>query len=423
MIGTYTSFDEDQDFAWNAVPLYLFLYGVENQLDQPLVVWPELRRLLQDAARENYLAEICKSESCATARRAHWRDMLASNFIRDIYLFQAKTTLQQDLKLMAYLNSRPNSNHYNGITNNCADFAADVLNFYFPGSARPDHLNDFGMTSPKAISKSFTHYARRHPALGLHVLRFSQLPGRFTPSHDVRKGTESAFRSKKWLLPMLFHWHELVLFTASYALTGRFNPERELRRYPGNESDILSDYAASHPAQTQPTLQMAALDYAGLFSTVEPASYLGTGEEWKLYRDRLSELIDEAVKKQLITERKSLQRLMKECGTRQHIFLDPSGGAWLEVVEDGVVRRVGISARNINAPGSDPEMAYVIMLARAEEMLQRSSKNRESLQQFRRDWQLLLEARHRLWPAPTSAGCGTCDQIPFGQRATQLNAK
>ena len=98
---------------------------------------------------------------------------------------------------MAYLNSRPNSNHYNGLTNNCADFAADVLNFDFPGSARPDHLNDFGMTSPKAICKSFTHYARRHPALALHVMRFSQLPGRFTPSHDVRKGTESAFRSEK----------------------------------------------------------------------------------------------------------------------------------------------------------------------------------------------------------------------------------
>ena len=83
------------------------------------------------------------------------------------------------------------------------------------------------MTSPKAISKSFTHYARRHPALGLHVIRFSQLPGRFTPSHDVRKGTESAFRSKKWLLPMLLRWHELVLFAGSYAQTGRFNPECE----------------------------------------------------------------------------------------------------------------------------------------------------------------------------------------------------
>jgi hypothetical protein len=105
------------------------------------------------------------------------------------------------------------------------------------------------------------------------------------------------------------------------------------------------------------------------------------------------------------------------------VFLDPSGAAWPEAVDDGIVRRVGISASNINAGGSDPEMAYVIMLARAEEMLHRSSKNRESLQQFHRDWRLLLEARHRLWPAPTSAGCATCDEIPFGQRATQLNAK
>ena len=69
------------------------------------------------------------------------------------------------------------------------------------------------------------------------------------------------------------------------------------------------------------------------------------------------------------------------------------------------------------------QMADVIMLARVEEMLHRSAKNRESLQQFHRDWQLLREARHRLWPAPTTAGCATCDAVPFGQHAIQLNAK
>ena len=201
VISTYTTFGEDQEFAWNVVPLDLFLYGVADERDRPLLAWPALRRLLQDTSRENYLTGICQSVSCVANPRAHWRDMFASTFVRDIYLFRAKTTLQQDLALMAHLNSGNNTSHYNGFTNNCADFAAEVLNFYFPGAARADHLNDFGMTSPKAISKSFTHYGRRHPALEFQVFRFSQLSGRFNASHDARKGTEMAFRSKKCSCP------------------------------------------------------------------------------------------------------------------------------------------------------------------------------------------------------------------------------
>jgi hypothetical protein len=55
----------------------------------------------------------------------HWRDMVGGTSVRTVYLFRVKTTAEQD------------------------------------------HLNDFGMTSPTAISKSFTHYGDAHPELWL----------------------------------------------------------------------------------------------------------------------------------------------------------------------------------------------------------------------------------------------------------------
>ena len=128
--------------------------------------------------------------------------------------------------------------------------------------------------------------------------------------------------------------------------------------------------------------------------------------------------------KELIPEKKSLHRLVKELGGRGQASLDRGGAAWLEVAEGGLVRRVGVAASNINARGSDPELAYLIMLARVDEMLHRSSKDRELLPYFQRDWQLLLESRRRLWPVATRvSGCAGCDEDPFGKHKTTLNLK
>ncbi len=405
VISMYNGLDEDQDFEWNAVPLSLFLYGVEEERDRPLLAWPALFRLLQDHARESYMASVCQAAPCGANRPGNWRYLFAATFIRSAYIFQVKTTLQQDLAFMIHLNTRPNVNHYNGMTNNCADFAAEVLNFYFPGSARPDHINDFGITSPKAISKSLTHYARRHPELELRVFRFTQVPGTYKQSHDARKGTEMFFRSKKVLLPMLLRPHELAALIGSYTLSGRFNPEHELQRQPGADNVFLSYQAGLERQETQPAhFQPAALaDYVDLVVTPKPVhpqdAFLGTDAQWKSYSKALNELADEAVSKKLIGDRKALRKLVKELGKNGQTSLDSSGAAWLVVMDEGIPRRVGVAASNINAHESDPELAYQIMLARVDEMLRRSSKNRELLPYFERDWQLMLESRQRLWPA------------------------
>ena len=160
----------------------------------------------------------------------------------------------------------------------------------------------------------------------------------------------------------------------------------------------------SLPAHIQP---VALADYADLVvppKQVRPRDrILGTREQWKSYREAFDEMTGEAVNKKLIPEEKALHKVVKKLGEHGRTSLDSGGSAWLEVNEDNVSRQVGVLASNINAHGSDPELAYLIMLARVDEMLHRSAKNRELLPYFERDWALLQEARQRLWPAPTRA--------------------
>jgi hypothetical protein len=391
VFSNYSSFEEDQPYEWNVVPLNVFLYGVENERDQPLFASSELRRSLQQRFLERELLEVCTGP-CTENRRAHWRDMVAATFARDIYLFQVKTTLDQDLKLIAKYNTMANVDHYNGFTQNCADFARGVINTYFPGAARPDHLNDFGMTSPKAIAKSFSRYAKRHPELQFYVRRFSQVHGDFKRSGECRKGTEVAFRFKKWLFPMLLKSHELALFAASYFLTGQFNPERELRRRPTEQvaaAELESAAARSdnYPALLQQLQQKEQQERAGSF---------GTAEEWKSYAGAFDTLIDQAVEKGIINNRSSLGGMFRDLDAHGVTFIDNDGAAWLDLLEGETVRRAGVSASNIDAPGSDPLFAYRIMLARVDRILKGSRKNREMMPQFKADWALLERTRERL---------------------------
>jgi hypothetical protein len=93
------------------------------------------------------------------------------------------------------------------------------------------------MTSPKAIARSFTRYAKRHPEADFRVLHFAQVPGTIKRSSECRAGTEQLVRSKKLLVPMLiFADHVLPFVAASYILTGRFNPQRELEKHPTIEA-------------------------------------------------------------------------------------------------------------------------------------------------------------------------------------------
>lgn len=159
--------------------------------------------------------------------------MVGATFIRSLHIFVVDTTREQDLKLIEEFNALPNENHFNGFTRNCADFTKRVINTYFPSAAHRDYINDFGLTSPKAVARTFAQYADQHPEAHFRVLHFAQLPGTIKRSSECRAGTEQLYRSKKLLVPTLvLGIHELPVVAASYLLTGRFNADHAFEEHP-----------------------------------------------------------------------------------------------------------------------------------------------------------------------------------------------
>jgi hypothetical protein len=86
-------------------------------------------------------------QSCTTDTNLNWRDMVAMTFVREVHLFAVHATGTQDEKFIQDFNARANVNHYNGLTNNCSDFARRVIAECFTHATSPDYLNDFGGVS------------------------------------------------------------------------------------------------------------------------------------------------------------------------------------------------------------------------------------------------------------------------------------
>src|SRR6202050_1630719 len=143
VISNYTTLGEDQPYEWNIVPLSVYLYGVEDPQDRPLISSKAIKAALEERYRDKYLAAICTQERCRSGKSSEWREMVAATLERSLYMFVVKTSVEQDQALMAAFNSLPNVNHFNGMTRNCADFTRRVLNTYYPGAVKPDYLNDF----------------------------------------------------------------------------------------------------------------------------------------------------------------------------------------------------------------------------------------------------------------------------------------
>jgi hypothetical protein len=304
--------------------------------------------------------------------KSEWREMVAATFIRSVYIFTIETTEEQDRKLITEFNDAPNENHFNGVTRNCADFTRRVINTYFPKATHPDYLNDFGMTSPKAIARSFTHYALRHPEYNLRVYHFAQVPGTIERSREVRAGTEQLYRSKKFLIPMiLFADHAVPVVAGSYLLTGRFNPGHEFERRPAIEE------ASAQHKQVEPV------------SPEERTRIVGTSKEWKEYRKALDSMIVDGVQAEVIDDRRDLKSFFKHFDEAGAPYIDEHGQVWMETSENGRSTKVGLSASNVLDSDSDPELVHIFLLTRVDHILKSPKHSRETMSEFVQDWSAL----------------------------------
>jgi hypothetical protein len=414
VISNYTTLGEDQPFEWNIVPLSIYLYGVEDPQNRPLFASQKIKRALEERYRTKFLAGYCDSSTCRTSGKAEWREMVGATLERSIYMFVVETSVEQDRALIAEFNSLPNQNHFNGITKNCATFSRRVINTYYPHAARADYLNDFGLITPKAIARSFTHFAEHHPEAHLRVLHFAQLPGTIKRSTECRNATEQLYHSKKLLVPMiLFADHELPFVAATYLLTGRFNPQHELEQHPTAEAaDIKLEIREAKAENDVPREeQLEAL------INEESAQLVGTAKEWKQYRDAFGSLSDDAISREIIPNYDFLGRLYKYLDRAGTLSVDANGTLWLDLSQGGKPSRIGLSASNIFAAGSDSQWAYALTLARANHYLKSPKHSREIMPEFKNDWALLEAARVN--STTTTAANNT---LPSGgARATALS--
>lgn len=390
VMSNYTTLGEDQPFEWNVVPLAVYLYGVEDPQNRPLFGSQKIKHALEERYRARFLSAYCESAACRTSNKAEWREMVGATLERSIYVFVVETSVEQDRALIAEFNALPNQNHFNGVTRNCADFSRRVINTYFPHATRPDYLNDFGLITPKAIARSFTRFGERHPEAHLRVLHFAQLPGTIKRSSECRNANEQLFRSKKLLVPMiLFADHELPFMAASYLLTARFNPEHELEHHPTAEAADIDEeiHEARADSDTSREQQLEAI------INREGAELVGTAKEWQEYRQKFGSLADEAVSREVIPDRDFIGRFFKFLDRAGTPAVDSNGSLWLDISEGGKPAKIGLSANNIFATGTDSQWAYALTLARANHYLNSPKHSREIMADFKSDWALLQAAR------------------------------
>jgi hypothetical protein len=400
VMSTYLNLGENQRYEWNIVPLAAYVYGVRDTGNRPLFGSEKVKALLEQRYRDRVLSPYCSGQDCKTNDKANWREMVGAGMLRSMYIFVVKTTLRQDLDLIAKFNALPNENHFNIVTRNCADFAKYVLDTYFPHAAHRDFINDFGMTSPKAVARSFTHYALSHPRSQFRILHFSQSPGTFKRSSEVRNGTEQLYHAKKLLVPMvIFADHALPVVAAAHVLTGRFNPEREFEEHPA----VLATPARYQIRAADTGIDDARGERLRAVEVRDPEEVVGTPKEWKRYNQEFDLMVNEALREEVIPSREYLDHFFKYLDQSGKPFTDGKGALWMEVSE-GDATKVGVSVNNIFAPGSDPWLAFTLLLARVHQVLKSPRHRRETLIEFKEDWALLEYARVRTSEATAIAG-------------------
>ncbi len=170
---------------WIAIPLLRYLYAVGSAEDIPLVADPRLVNFL----RNNYLNTIGVTDAASY-------QLAGSAYDRTTFGFRMATRAEQDDQLIALLNSGQNNESYKLLSRNCADFAKQIINFYYPKAIHRSIIGDLGAMTPKQSAKSLVHFAKHHPEMQLTTFIIPQVPGlkRSKPVHGV---IESVVLAKK----------------------------------------------------------------------------------------------------------------------------------------------------------------------------------------------------------------------------------
>ena len=312
---------------------------------------------LRDRYRRQYLEDIAPDVKNGETPGGNWYELVGSSYDRTIYGFEIETTPEQDEALIRKLNSSPNESHFHLVSRNCADFAKDVLNSYFPKALHRSVVADIGMTTPKQMAKTLTKFSARHPELQFSRLVIAQVPGgmpRSTPVHGV---VESFLKSKKYIVPSvvvspIFAGCVAAVYVGTGA--GHFDPERGARVF------VVGG---------------------------DPQFPLGR-EDRRAYELELKHLLAAAYPE---ASGQKVDRTWERLQSRARAGVDDQGRPVLRMEIDGNPVQVGDSAENVLQGSAPPQFVRQLIEARLRSELRRGPSHGLTESEMARDWKLLQQ--------------------------------
>jgi hypothetical protein len=337
---------------WIAVPLIPYLYAVSKPEEIPLFADAKLVSFL----RSSYLQTLLLPSEANPGAEPRYQ-LAGSAYDRSTYGFRVATRPEQDDALIKVLNSAPNKESYKLLDRNCADFARQIINFYYPRAIHRSVIGDLGVMTPKQAAKTLVHFSKHHPETQLTTFIIPQVPGR-KRSRPVRGVIESLVLAKKYVTPvLLFHPFVVGSVEVAYWTGWRFDPAKDALIFDPNSPDLRT-------ALEMPLNNMERRSYEGLVLSAKKAS------------DESGEL-------------PSWRRVEGHAEPE----LDAAGRPFLRVQVDGRTTQLGLCRGNMLQLSAPPELVEDLVLARLQDELKAGKPARTSVPQVKRDWNLLIAAR------------------------------
>jgi len=185
---------------------------------------------------------------------------------------------------------------------------------------------------------------------------------------------------------------------AAYVLTGRFNARHEFEAHPAAEATQIGNQIHAVKLENG----NVSPDQLEQIVIQDREEILGTPGEWKKYHKLFDTIVDDAVREEIVPNRGYVNHIFKRLDEIGAPSADSEGSLWMDVRSRDDSSRVGLSVNNIFAPGSDPRLAFELLLARIDHVLKSPKHSRETMLEFKDDWSLLQYARVRI-SAPSSS--------------------
>ena len=187
---------------WMASPVMQFLYASDTMEEVLPYATPELVWERRQAYRRRFLPDLVPDGTERGKSMEEWWESAGVAYNRRLWAYQIDTTPEQDRRFVELVNALQNHHLYHLKKTNCADFAAEMVNLYFPHAVHNDRVADFGWMTPKQVARCVAAYGAAHPEAHLRIWEIPQVPGTLVRSRTVRGGAESGLKSKRYLLTL-----------------------------------------------------------------------------------------------------------------------------------------------------------------------------------------------------------------------------